>query len=142
MIPRDAVEADLPALARVLSDWVAETSWMPKLHTRRQDLGFVRSLHQSGSVRVIGDPPLGFLARQETEIPALFVAALARRQGIGRALLRDAMETASVLRLWTFQPNAAAREFYRSLGFVEIEQTDGAGNEERLPDVRLEWRRG
>jgi ribosomal protein S18 acetylase RimI-like enzyme len=142
VIPRDAAKADLAGLARILGDWAEATPWMPKLHSCRQNLGFLRGLHQSGVLRVIGDPAQGFLARQETEIPALFVAASARGRGIGRALVRDAMEGASVLRLWTFQANAPARAFYRALGFAEIAWTDGAGNEERLPDVRLEWRRG
>jgi len=33
-----------------------------------------------------------------------------------------------------------ARRFYGREGFVEVEHTDGAGNEEGEPDVRLEWR--
>lgn len=44
------------------------------------------------------------------------------------------------LRLWAFQVNGRARRFYARHGFVEEELTDGAGNEERAPDVRLEWR--
>jgi len=43
------------------------------------------------------------------------------------------------LQLWTFAVNEPARRFYRRQGFVEVEQTDGAGNEEREPDVRLVW---
>jgi GNAT superfamily N-acetyltransferase len=43
------------------------------------------------------------------------------------------------LQLWTFQVNEPARRFYRRHGFVEVERTDGAGNEEREPDVRLAW---
>jgi GNAT superfamily N-acetyltransferase len=142
LTPRDVIPADLPALARILGDWVAETPWMPKLHTRREDLRFLRGLHQSGALRLVGDPPQGFLARQEEEIPALFVSALARRTGFGRVLLQDAMAASSVLRLWTFQANEAARVFCRALGFAEIGETDRQGNAERLPDVRLEWRRG
>ena len=141
MIPRDAAEADLPVLARILGDWAADTPWMPRLHSRKDDLGFLRRLYHSGCLRVIGDAPQGFLARQDAEIPALFVAAPARRQGAGKALIRDAMAAAPVLQLWTFQANVAARSLYFSVGFVEIERTDRSGNEERLPDVRLEWRR-
>ena len=141
MIPRDAAEADLPALARILGDWAADTPWMPRLHSRKDDLGFLHKLYHSGCLRVIGDMPKGFLARQDTEIPALFVAAPAQRRGVGKALIRDAMAAAPVLQLWTFQVNVAARSLYFSVGFVEIERTDGSGNEERLPDVRLEWRR-
>lgn len=40
------------------------------------------------------------------------------------------------LQLWAFQSNARARRFYERHGFVAVELTDGAGNEERWPDVR------
>lgn len=43
------------------------------------------------------------------------------------------------LDLWTFQVNAGAQRFYERHGFVEVERTDGRGNEERAPDVRLAW---
>ena len=43
------------------------------------------------------------------------------------------------LQLWTFEVNAAAQRFYERLGFVAVERTSGAGNEERAPDVRFEW---
>ena len=37
----------------------------------------------------------------------------------------------------------AARRFYAREGFVEVDWTDGAGNEEHEPDVRCRWvRRG
>ena len=42
----------------------------------------------------------------------------------------------------SFQKNIAARRFYERNGFVVIEETDGAGNEEREPDVLYEWRKG
>jgi hypothetical protein len=44
------------------------------------------------------------------------------------------------LELWVFQRNDAAREFYARHGFIELRRTDGSGNEEREPDVRLAWR--
>jgi len=39
-------------------------------------------------------------------------------------------------RLWAFQRNQRARVFYEHRGFVAAEFTDGAGNEEREPDMR------
>jgi chorismate mutase len=41
--------------------------------------------------------------------------------------------------LWVFESNAPARAFYRSRGCLELERTDGSGNEERAPDVRMAW---
>jgi 8-oxo-dGTP pyrophosphatase MutT (NUDIX family)/RimJ/RimL family protein N-acetyltransferase len=44
------------------------------------------------------------------------------------------------LQLWAFQVNEAAQRFYARHGFVEVERTDGANNDEREPDVRMVWR--
>jgi ribosomal protein S18 acetylase RimI-like enzyme len=43
------------------------------------------------------------------------------------------------LQLWTFQANEPAQRFYERHGFVDAERTDGAGNEERAPDIRYQW---
>jgi hypothetical protein len=45
------------------------------------------------------------------------------------------------LELWCFQANSRARRFYEARGFHAILFTDGAGNEERTPDVRYRWER-
>ena len=142
MIPlRDATEADLPRLALILGDWNRDTAWMPKLHSPEEDLGFLRHLFERGTIRVSGDPPLAFLARHGGEVDALYVCPSARRQGLGRALMEEAMAAEPHLMLWTFQANAEARAAYAALGFEEVEFGDGSWNEEHLPDVCLEWRR-
>lgn len=43
------------------------------------------------------------------------------------------------IELWSFQANEAASRFYERHGFIADERTDGAGNEERSPDVRYRW---
>jgi GNAT superfamily N-acetyltransferase len=43
------------------------------------------------------------------------------------------------LQLWTFVTNIGARRFYERHGFVVAEMTDGSGNEENEPDIRLVW---
>ncbi|HEY6431317.1 MAG TPA: GNAT family N-acetyltransferase, partial [Acetobacteraceae bacterium] len=60
-------------------------------------------------------------------------------QGIGTALLAQAMAAHSPLRLWVFQRNAPALRFYAARGFRLVGQTDGSRNEEREPDALLEW---
>ena len=75
----------------------------------------------------------------------LYVRPDAQRTGIGTALIEAAKERRPAgLRLWVFQRNEAARAFYARHDFTEVELTDGAGNEEREPDVLLAWtgRRG
>ena len=41
--------------------------------------------------------------------------------------------------LWVFESNTPARSFYTARGLVELEHTDGSGNEERQPDVKMAW---
>ena len=38
-----------------------------------------------------------------------------------------------------FESNAPARSFYARRGLVELERTDGSGNEEKSPDVKMAW---
>ena len=58
-------------------------------------------------------------------------------RGLGDRLMSLASERAGAgLQLWTHQVNAGARRFYERHGFTVAETTDGATNEERLPDVR------
>jgi 8-oxo-dGTP pyrophosphatase MutT (NUDIX family)/GNAT superfamily N-acetyltransferase len=59
------------------------------------------------------------------------------RQGLGdrfMALLGERQP--GRIELWAFQSNLRARRFYERHGFVAVEFTDGAANEESWPDVR------
>lgn len=63
-------------------------------------------------------------------------------RGLGTALVQSAKHGAhgaAGLQLWTFQANTGARRFYARHGFIEVEWTDGQGNEEKRPDARLSW---
>ena len=137
-----AMPEEAEALAAILRGWILETDWMPKLHSPAQDRGFLTHLIGSGPVLVARGPaPLGFLARQGGEISALYLAPSARGRGIGKALLDRVKAQEPEIILWTFQANLRARRFYLREDLVENEQTDGSGNDEHLPDVRLIWRR-
>ncbi len=135
---RDATAADAVALARVLGDWIHTTPWMPKLHTREQDVLFLRHLIGSRVVRMEASGA-GFLARLGGEVDALYLAPVARGRGLGRALLDEAKAAERSLTLWCFQANLGARKFYAREGFVEAFMTGGDENTEHLPDVRLVW---
>ena len=86
-------------------------------------------------------PPVGFLARRGAFVHALYLAPRARRRGIGSALLAAAKATSERLTLWVFAANLPARAFYATHGFQAVEAGDGSGNDEGLPELRLEWRR-
>jgi GNAT superfamily N-acetyltransferase len=84
---------------------------------------------------------VGFLALHDGWVEHLYVIPEAHRRGVGRTLLDDAKAASPEgLTLWCFQRNIPALAFYAAQGFVEVERTGGAGNEEREPDVRLVWR--
>ncbi|PYE82416.1 GNAT family N-acetyltransferase [Pseudoroseicyclus aestuarii] len=132
---------DAPALGALLSDWIDETPWMPRIHTRDEDADFAEHLVETAEVWVLRDAaPQGFLARREEQVAALYLRASARRQGGGALLLERAKEGRDCLRLWTFAANDGARRFYARHGFAEVGGTAG-DNDEGLPDIRMEWRR-
>jgi GNAT superfamily N-acetyltransferase len=84
---------------------------------------------------------IGFMALHDGWVEQLYIDPKFWRAGAGSLLLGHArLRLPNGFRLWTFQRNAMARSFYRRHGLVEIRETDGAGNEEREPDVLLEWR--
>jgi len=135
--------ADAAPVGAILADWIDQTDWMPRVHKHGAEQVFAGELIAKGWVTVArrGGRVAGFLARDGAEVVALYVAADARGQGVGSALLARAKRKSPRLALWTFRFNHAARTFYAAHGFVETARTGGAGNDEKLPDVRLEWER-
>ena len=113
------------------------------LHTPEEDLEFHRD-------QVIpdcdcwglfdGDLMLGFIAMLPGWIDHLYVEPALHRCGIGSQLIAFAQGRQNELRLYTFQSNAIARAFYERHGFVIEELTDGARNEEKMPDITYLWR--
>lgn len=141
---RAAWPTDAGRVGEILSGFIDETPWMPRIHTRAEDLGFAGHMIEKGWVTVaekdghIG----GFVARHFETIHALYVDATTRNQGCGTALLDGMKQDMRTLSLWTFQANDGAKRFYVRHGFKEAERTDGSGNDEGLPDIRFVWSRG
>ncbi len=137
-----ASPADAPAIANILTGWIAATPWMPRIHTRASEKCFARMLVDRGWTMVArdGGRTVGFLSRDGAEVHALYLSPAARGKGIGKALLDEAKTARSQLSLFAFQANKGACRFYRREGFIEEFRTDGAGNDEHLPDIRFNWR--
>jgi GNAT superfamily N-acetyltransferase len=140
---RPARSTDAGCVGAILSEFVDGTEWMPRVHTRAEDLAHAGALISRGWVTVaeLDGTVSGFCACDGAEVDALYIAARARGRGLGSALLQRLQDRQAHLALWTFQANIRAQSFYRRHGFVELHRTDGARNDEKLPDVRLEWRR-
>ena len=131
---------DAEAVARLLrAVQRACLPYLPDLHTPEEDLAFFRDRVFAECEVWIAGAIDGFIAFRPGWVDHLYVRPECHGQGIGRALLAVAMNSQAPLRLWVFQRNTAAIGFYRSRGFREIERTDGSGNEEREPDVLMEW---
>lgn len=83
---------------------------------------------------------VGMLALSPGWVDQLYLDPDWRGRGIGDRLVALARQRQpSGLQLWTFQVNEAACRFYQRHGFVAVEWTDGAENEEREPAVRYVW---
>jgi GNAT superfamily N-acetyltransferase len=83
---------------------------------------------------------VGYARFTETWLDDLYVSPRHPRAGIGTALL-DLVRSLRPqgFQLWVFETNEPARAFYAAHGLVERERTDGSDNEEREPDIRMEW---
>jgi GNAT superfamily N-acetyltransferase len=132
-----------PAIA-ALYRRTAEREWdFLYPHTPQEDRAFFGRALAAGPVWVAEEAGglIGFLAARRGWIDHFYVLHERHGRGVGRALLARALRGRSHVKLWTFQRNARSRAFYRRQGFVEALFTDGAANEEKEPDVLLEWRR-
>jgi GNAT superfamily N-acetyltransferase len=138
--------ADMNAAARVhRAAFDHALPWLKGLHTPDEDRWFYRE-RVFKACRVWGaierDALSGIIAFREDWIDQLYVSPHAQGRGAGSELLQVAQRASDRLQLWTFQRNAAARRFYEARGFVLVEETDGARNEEKEPDARYLWIRG
>ncbi|MBO9097113.1 MULTISPECIES: GNAT family N-acetyltransferase [unclassified Rhizobium] len=112
------------------------------LHTAEEDRLYFREhlFTQCEMWGAFDQVMLGFIAFTDEWIEQLYVLPNFQRIGVGRALLDIAKGRSPSLKLWTFQQNERARTFYERNGFAIIDETDGATNEEKAPDVLFEWK--
>ncbi len=114
--------------------------WLPVLHTSEEDLGFF-AVEIEGSqswVALADGRVVAFAVLREGWLKHLYVDPERQGLGLGGALLTQVLSASpGDVRLWVFERNARAQEFYRKRGFEVVMRTDGSGNEEREPDVLM-----
>lgn len=131
----------VPWLLSILWAFTRCTPWLPQVRSRFTDLRVMCLVIRRGWVRIAfkDGRPVGFLARDGSRIHALYVHPRARGQGVGRALLQEAKTGAAYLDLYVLQQNRPAWSFYAREGFAEAGRGAGAGNDEKMPDIRMIW---
>jgi GNAT superfamily N-acetyltransferase len=133
--------ADLYTEARVH----AVPQMPPALHSNAEDRAYVaRRIIEPEVTMWVAERDgelLGFATCTPTFLDSLYIRPDLTGQGLG-ALLLDVVEATHPdgYELWVFVSNVGARRFYRRRGLVEVERTDGSGNEEKSPDIRMAWR--
>jgi GNAT superfamily N-acetyltransferase len=86
------------------------------------------------------DHLLAVMVLDDGWIDQLYVDPAWTGMGLGSRLVELAKSRSPEgLQLWTFVTNVGAQRFYQRHGFVVAETTDGSGNEENEPDLRLVW---
>jgi GNAT superfamily N-acetyltransferase len=141
MIRRGRAE-DVDAVAELYDRSFRLLDFLPVLHTVEEHRAWFAAqfaehepwVWDEGGVR-------GFIVLTDEALQYIYLDSGWTGRGIGTALLEHAKERRPAgFTLWTFQQNEGARHFYERHGLRAVEFTEGAGNEERTPDVRYEWR--
>ena len=144
LLIRVAEPGESAALAAVYGRSRAAAAMPPGIHTADEDRGWFADRLDDGDHEVWvaerGGSVLGYAMATRTWLDHLFVDPPAQGRGVGETLL----DTVKGVRpggfcLWVFETNTPARDFYRRRGLVELERTDGSGNEEGAPDLRMAW---
>ena len=126
----DSREANLGSMPPLVYPREAVHRWMQS-RLDGESVGWVAE--RDGAV-------LGYLVLTGDWLDDLFLAPAETGHGIGDALLGIAKaERPEGFLLWAFETNHGARRFYERHALVELERTDGSGNAERAPDVRMVW---
>jgi GNAT superfamily N-acetyltransferase len=116
----------------------------PARHTHAEDRAFfgaqIDDAEHEVWVAELGGRVVGFASFTRTWLDALYVHPDHQGGGIGGALVALVQSLRPQgLGLWVFETNLPARRLYASHGFTETLRTDGADNEERAPDIRMDW---
>lgn len=146
---RRAAAADAPAVADVwLRSYTAALPGVRRAHSDDEVRAHIRDVVVPRGTTWVAEATdestravVGMMTLDGEKVNALYLAPDWRGRGIGDRFVCLAKELSPTgLTLWAFQVNRPAQRFYERHGFVEVERTDGSGNEEREPDVRYVWR--
>ena len=125
-----AREAALPDMPKAIHTTPEIRTWFGELFDTERDVWVAE---QGGVV-------VAYLILDPEWLDSLYVRPDLTGHGIGTVLvdLAKSLRPAGFA-LWVFESNARAKAFYERNGFFAAERTDGSGNEEKAPDIRMVW---
>ena len=141
---RAATQADADDIAALFAVSRRLLTFLPDLHSVEEDQAHIREsvlIDYRVTVAERDSRIVGFMAELDGWIEHFYMDASQLRSGIGSALMADAQSRHDSLELWCFADNLRARAFYESHGFAAVKFTDGADNEEKVPDILYRWER-
>lgn len=144
---RPANDGDLAGIVACFQAARRDMAYLPKLHTSAEDHAFfagllTRSLAGGAALAVEEEDGriAGFCYLEGRMLDHLYVHPAFQNHGIGSALLDWAKRTRPEgFDLWVFQENRGAQRLYTRAGLAIVRRTDGADNEEKLPDALMRW---
>ena len=131
--------------ARLVAIQVAARAVAPMpaaIHAEADVAAFLGSRHGVDETWVaeVDGEAVAYARFTATWLDDLYVHPSAQGRGIGSALLDLVMALRPEgLGLYVFESNLPAQRFYAGRGFVVTARHDGHDNEEREPDLRMEW---
>ena len=139
---RRATDADVEGVADVFIAARATMTYLPALHSEAATRAFIGSLVAEEETWVADrdGEVVGMAVIDGGWLEHLYVHPSRFGTGTGTKLFQQlAAEHPKGFQLWVFQQNVAARRFYERLGCALVRLTDGANNEEHLPDALYVW---
>jgi putative acetyltransferase len=139
---RRAVPADADAIAALFTASFRLLTFLPMLHSEEEDREFIATmLMPAAEIWVAADASgiVSFVALEGEVVRLLHTRPDRIGTGAGALLIARAQAERPRLRLWCFQANEGARLFYERHGFRAVRFTDGAENDEKMPDMLYEW---
>jgi putative acetyltransferase len=137
---RRATASDADAIVNVHWASFRLLTFLPMLHTIEENRRFIANVMLKECEVTVAEDETGtvaFLALRGEEVRLLYTRPDRIGMGAGKQLIDAAKASRTdALELWCFQANERARRFYEARGFHAIRFTDGADNEEQMPDVR------
>lgn len=140
---RRAESRDIPVVVRIFNASRKHSlPYLPHIHSAEEDLEYFQNRVFASQEVFLAEEEgrtIGFIAFDKDWLHHLYLLPEAQGRKVGAFLLRIAQKNSRRLQLWLFRRNRRAIQFYERHGFRLIEETDGAGNEEKEPDARYEW---